>query len=137
MSGDDLDALAQSAGLQTASARQPAKLKSNAKTMTPADGGDLLQEMTPEEFEAAQARAAEEEEKRLWETRIKITIPKAKGEPEDVFVGVNGKHYLIKRGTVADVPKPVYEALAHATQGTMDPETGEWHESPTYPFSLA
>lgn len=44
---------------------------------------------------------------------VKIKIPLTKTEKDDVFVGVNGKTYLIKRGVEVEVPRAVAEILAH------------------------
>jgi hypothetical protein len=44
---------------------------------------------------------------------VKIRIPITKTEKDDVFVGVNGKTYLIKRGVEVEVPKVVADILAH------------------------
>ncbi len=44
---------------------------------------------------------------------VKVKIPLTKTERDDVFVGLNGKTYLIKRGVEVEVPKGVAEILAH------------------------
>lgn len=37
--------------------------------------------------------------------KTKITVPRArKGEPEDLFVGINGVNYLIPKGKAVEVP---------------------------------
>ena len=46
------------------------------------------------------------------ETEI-IRIPKTKEDKGDVFVGINGYTYLIKRGETVEVPKAVAEVLRH------------------------
>ena len=47
------------------------------------------------------------------EKTVKIRIPKTKKEQEDVFVSVNNKTWLIKRGTEVEVPECVAEVLRH------------------------
>lgn len=42
---------------------------------------------------------------------VKIKIPLTKTEKEDVYVAVNGKSYLIKRGEYVEVPASVAEVL--------------------------
>ena len=44
---------------------------------------------------------------------VKIKIPLTRTETEDVYVGVNGKTYLIKRGVEMEVPASVAEVLQH------------------------
>ena len=50
---------------------------------------------------------------------VKIRIPLTKTEKDDVFVGVNGKTYLIKRGVEVEVPKVVADILAHTSHCIM------------------
>lgn len=49
---------------------------------------------------------------------VKIKIPLTRDNPdkEDVYVAVNGKTYLIKRGEYVDVPKCVAEVLSRSEQ---------------------
>ena len=42
---------------------------------------------------------------------VKIKLPLTKTETEDVYVAVNGKSYLIKRGEYVEVPASVAEVL--------------------------
>ena len=43
--------------------------------------------------------------------KVKIKIPLSRNEKEDVFVGLNGKTYLIKRGVEVEVPIGVAKIL--------------------------
>jgi hypothetical protein len=45
------------------------------------------------------------------EKKVKIKIPLTKTEKKDVYVGLNGKSYLIKRGVEVEVPEGVAEIL--------------------------
>lgn len=45
------------------------------------------------------------------EKRVRIKLPLTRGEKDDVFVGVNGKTYLIKRGEEVSVPRCVAKVL--------------------------
>ena len=42
---------------------------------------------------------------------VKIRLPLTRNEKEDVFVGLNGKTYLINRGVDVEVPVGVAEIL--------------------------
>lgn len=59
---------------------------------------------------------------------VKIKIPKTKQETRDVYVGVNGKSYLLQRGVDVPVPQSVAHALELAVQTeyeeVIDPVTG-------------
>lgn len=44
---------------------------------------------------------------------VKIRIPRSKAEQEDVFVSVNLRTYMIKRGVEVEVPDFVAEVLRH------------------------
>lgn len=54
--------------------------------------------------------------------RVKIRIHKTgdKNEQKQVYVGVNGVGYLIKRGEDVDVPEPVMRVLENAVQTVYD-----------------
>lgn len=54
--------------------------------------------------------------------RVMIMIPKTKDDVRDVFVSVNFKPYLIKRGVKTEVPEEVAHALEIAVGTTMIPE---------------
>lgn len=43
--------------------------------------------------------------------KVKIKLPISRNEKEDVFVGINGKTYLIKRGVEVEVPESVAKVL--------------------------
>lgn len=45
------------------------------------------------------------------EKRVTIRLPLSREEREDVYVGLNGNGYLIKRGVNVDVPAGVAEIL--------------------------
>ena len=44
---------------------------------------------------------------------VKIKLPLTRSEKDDVYVAVNGKSYLIKRGETVEVPESVAEVLQH------------------------
>ena len=46
-------------------------------------------------------------------TTVKVRLPKVKADQEDVFVSVNNRTFLIKRGEEVEVPACVAEVLAH------------------------
>lgn len=43
--------------------------------------------------------------------KVKIKLPLSRTEKDDVFVGLNGKTYLIKRGVEVEVPEGVAKIL--------------------------
>lgn len=43
--------------------------------------------------------------------KVKIKLPLTRSEREDVFVGINGKTWLIKRGEEVEVPRNVAQVL--------------------------
>lgn len=45
--------------------------------------------------------------------KVKIKLPITRTEKDDVYVAVNGKSYLIKRGVTVEVPASVAEVLQH------------------------
>lgn len=45
--------------------------------------------------------------------KVKIKLPLTRNEKDDVYVAVNGKSYLIKRGETVEVPASVAEVLKH------------------------
>ena len=47
------------------------------------------------------------------EKLVKIRIPREKGNDADVFVSVNERTWLIKRGIEVEVPECVAEVLRH------------------------
>ena len=49
------------------------------------------------------------------EEKIKITLPRAgKNEDPNLFVGINGKNYLVPKGKTSEVPKAVYDEIMRA-----------------------
>lgn len=45
--------------------------------------------------------------------KVKIKLPLTRKEKDDVYVAVNGKTYLIKRGEEVEVPAAVAEVLSN------------------------
>lgn len=48
--------------------------------------------------------------------KVKIRLPKIKGESDDVFISVNQYNCVIKRGVEVEVPAFVKEVLDHQEQ---------------------
>lgn len=44
---------------------------------------------------------------------VKVRIPRTKADQEDVFVSVNMKTFIVKRGVEVEVPDYVAEVLKH------------------------
>lgn len=57
--------------------------------------------------------AAEEAAKATGSKMVKVRIPRIKADQEDVFVSVNLRSYIIKRGVEVEVPDFVAEVLRH------------------------
>ena len=49
----------------------------------------------------------------MAEKMVKIKIPRTKKDEEDVFVSVNLRTWLVKRGVEVEVPACVAEVLRH------------------------
>lgn len=47
------------------------------------------------------------------EKTVKIRIPRTKADQEDVFVSVNARTWMIKRGVEVEVPECVAEVIRH------------------------
>ena len=47
------------------------------------------------------------------EKMVKIRIPKFKKDQEDVFVSVNERTWIVKRGVEVEVPECVAEVIRH------------------------
>lgn len=52
-------------------------------------------------------------QKQPAEKMVKVRIPRTSKNQEDMFVSVNMKTYLIKRGVEVEVPESVAEVLRH------------------------
>ena len=50
------------------------------------------------------------------EKMVKVKIDLTRTERDDVYVALNGKTYLIKRGVEVEVPEGVAEILAHSEE---------------------
>lgn len=66
---------------------------------------------------AAQETAAQEEN--LLEKKTTIRIPLDRGNKDDVFVGINGRTWQIKRGVTVEVPVAVALVLAQSERMQM------------------
>ena len=53
----------------------------------------------------AETKKAETTAKAATPKKVKVKLPLTRTEKDDVFVGLNGKTYLIKRGVEGEVPK--------------------------------
>lgn len=45
---------------------------------------------------------------------VTVFVPKQNKNDTQLFVGINGKRYLIKKGVKVDVPRPVAEVIANS-----------------------
>lgn len=87
------------------------------KITAPAPDKDLEAENAAlrAELEAMKANAAkvEKETAPAGPKMVKVRIPRTKKDEEDVFVSVNLRTYIIKRGVEVEVPDFVAEVLRH------------------------
>ena len=67
----------------------------------------------------------------IKEKLIKFRIPKTKENQDDVFVSVNDRTWLIKRGVEVEMPECVYEVLMH--QQEMEEIALEYAEAASKP----
>lgn len=65
------------------------------------------------------------------EKLVKFRIPKTKENQDDVFVSVNDRTWLIKRGIEVEMPECVYEVLMH--QQEMEEVALEYSEAASKP----
>lgn len=79
---------------------------------------------TKKEITNAPAAAVEEAEQ-----MVKIKIPRTRKDQEDVFVSVNLKTYLIKRGVEVEVPAAVAEVIRHQEEMLDTIMNFEWEHS--------
>ena len=72
-------------------------------------------EALKEELEAMKAQKAADEKKdaKTGEKMVTIRIPRTKADQEDVFVSVNLRTWIIKRGVDVEVPECVAEVIRH------------------------
>lgn len=84
-----------------------------------AENADLKRQLAELRFKLAGMEEAEEpvttEARPLTQAapkKVKIRLPLTRAEKDDVFVALNGKTYLIKRGVDVEVPAGVAEILA-------------------------
>ncbi len=76
---------------------------------------------TKKKDQAAEAAAEElKEQASEQEELISIRLPLTKELQNDVFVRVNHRTWLIKRGETVKVPACVVEVLEHADQATAE-----------------
>lgn len=52
--------------------------------------------------------------------KVKVTIPFDRNATDDVYVAVNGKGMLIKRGVEVEIPKAYAEVLERSNQAKME-----------------
>ena len=70
-------------------------------------------ETTVEETAVEKAMAENAKAEAKKPKTVKIKLPLTRTEKDDVYVAVNGRSYLIKRGEFVTVPASVAEILQH------------------------
>lgn len=71
-----------------------------------------------EEKQELEQPQEEQQETAQKEKTVKLRLPLTKELQSDVFVRVNHRTWLIKRGETVEVPECVAEVLEHAEQAT-------------------
>lgn len=84
---------------------------------------------------------SKEQARQRKQKRVRIMIPSSSdiGGNQDVFVGVQGVAYLIKRDEEVDVPQSVVEVLQNAQRTTytqMEDGTLRGKKVPAYPVNI-
>ena len=74
---------------------------------------EAMKEQMERAAEASVEAVAEVVTEAPKEKMVKIRIPRTKADQEDVFVSVNLRTWLIKRGVEVEVPECVAEVLRH------------------------
>ena len=74
---------------------------------------EAMKEQMEKAAEASVEAVAEVVTEAPKEKMVKIRIPRTKADQEDVFVSVNLRTWLIKRGVEVEVPECVAEVLRH------------------------
>lgn len=59
-------------------------------------------------------------EKAPAEKKVKIRLPLLRNDKSDVFVSVNDRTWLIKRGVEVEVPECVAEVIEHAQNAELE-----------------
>jgi len=67
---------------------------------------------------------------------VTIMIPKAKGETQPVFVGVNGRGFTIPRGVKVPVPRSVLGVLENAIESNFDENGDPTGDSPAVNYQV-
>lgn len=57
--------------------------------------------------------------------KVEIMIPYIEGQGKEQTVGVNGKFYKIKKGTLVEVPREVAEVIANSQQQAIVAEANQ------------
>lgn len=115
--------------------------KTNESKITTLDDAPATKAKTESEATpAAKALAAGVSGSLSGEKKI-VTIHPHQGEggSDDVFIGLNGYSYVIKRGKPVEVPAEVVQILENATQTIYDSKDGggsQGREVPRFAFSV-
>jgi len=104
----------------------------------------LRNKLLGNESNEVDAKNKDKTEETQKEKRVKIIIQQSDTDSADVFVGVNGRPYLIQRGEGVEVPEHIVEVLRNAKKTVhttkVDRQTGETtleaREVLSYPFSI-
>ena len=71
-------------------------------------------EIAAEQTEQAEVQTeVQTEQTKPAEQTVRVRLPLTRTQKDDVFVGLNGRTFLIKRGVDVDVPAGVAEILQH------------------------
>lgn len=97
--------------------------KKNTEDLTE-EVAEAVEEPVEEQAEKPKKKEAPSEAGSQEEKRVTIRIPRSKEDQGDVFVSVNERTFLIKRGVPVSVPESVAEVLATAER--MEDEATEY-----------
>lgn len=100
-------------------------------------GDDTLRKRIKEKLgDTGSADTQEAAPKKPKGKRYEIIVATDNQDKQPVFVGVNGRNYVIQRGKKVTVPAAVVNVLSTAVQDVYDPESMEKHPVQSYPFQI-
>lgn len=97
---------------------------------------DTLREAIRSETTESEEGGAEVEVVDLKKDWVTIEIAESEREQSDVFVGVNGRNFHIKRGIPVAVPPEVEQVLASAKQTVYEGKDMRPRKVPRHPYRV-
>ncbi len=96
---------------------------------------DLIKEKAPAAKKQASAVKPKEKEDDAMQ-KVKIMVHESERDKRPCVVGLNGRNYVIPRGTPVEVPKAVMMILDNAKQRVWTQDMSASYMAPRYPYQL-